>query len=118
MLPGLAPQPRQDQTQVGVYVQDQIRWGERVTAVLGARRDRARTQVGDQPRIEDYATSYRAGVIVDAARFLAVPELQRVVPADRQPGFLQPAVQAQEGRQYELGLKWQPREQTLVTLAV
>lgn len=119
VLPGLAPQPRQDQTQVGVYVQDQIRWGERVTAVLGTRRDRARTQVGDQPRIEDYATSYRAGVIVDAGRgfspYLSYSE--SFLPIGSLDFFSQP-FKPQEGRQYEMGVKWQPREQTLVTLAV
>ncbi|MGH8082339.1 MAG: TonB-dependent siderophore receptor, partial [Lysobacter sp.] len=118
-LPALAPQPRQDQTQLGVYVQDQIRWGERVTAVLGARRDRARTQVGDQAEIEDFATSYRAGVIVDAGRGFSpyVSYSESFLPIGSLDFFSQP-FKPQQGRQYEVGLKWQPREQTMVTLAV
>ncbi|MGO1068462.1 TonB-dependent siderophore receptor [Lysobacter sp. CA199] len=118
-LPTLAPQARQDQSQIGVYVQDQIRWGERVTAVLGARRDRARTQVGDQPQIEDFATSYRAGVIVDAgggfSPYLSYSE--SFLPIGSLDFFSQP-FKPQQGRQYEVGVKWQPREQTMVTLAL
>lgn len=118
-LPELAPQPRQDQSQLGVYVQDQIRWGERITAVLGARRDRARTQVGDQAQIEDFATSYRAGLIVDAGRGFSpyVSYSESFLPIGSLDFFSQP-FKPQEGRQYEVGLKWQPREQTLVTLAL
>lgn len=118
-LPELAPQPRQDQSQLGVYVQDQIRWGERVTAVLGARRDRARTQVGEQARIEDFATSYRAGLIVDAGHGFSpyVSYSESFLPIGSLDFFSQP-FKPQEGRQYEVGLKWQPREQILVTLAL
>ncbi|MBX9402389.1 TonB-dependent siderophore receptor [Lysobacter sp. BMK333-48F3] len=117
VLPALSRQPRQDQSQLGVYLQDQIRWG-RATAVLGARRDRARTQVEGQAQIEDYATSYRAGLIVDAGRgfspYLSYSE--SFLPIGSLDFFNQP-FKPQRGRQYELGLKWQPRAQTLLTLA-
>ena len=36
--------PDQRSTQVGLYAQDQIRWADRVTVVLGARRDRATSE--------------------------------------------------------------------------
>lgn len=46
---GLLSTLRQDQ--IGIYLQDQIRYAKRVSFVLGARRDRARSQVmGAQQR--------------------------------------------------------------------
>jgi iron complex outermembrane receptor protein len=44
-------------------VQDQIRWADRVSLVLGARRDHARSKTEGQPSQTDNATTYRAGLI-------------------------------------------------------
>src|SRR3546814_8547536 len=44
---------------LGVYVQDQIRFFDRVSVVLGARRDRVTGSSGQK----DNATTFRAGII-------------------------------------------------------
>lgn len=120
----LADLPDQRNSQLGLYVQDQIRYADRVTLVVGARRDRARSftsALGANPSVEriDKATTFRAGLIGDigwglspyasySEAFLPLAGLdfggQDFVP--------------QRGRQYELGLKWQPRRGVLVTASV
>jgi iron complex outermembrane receptor protein len=116
--PELDPEVAQRQTQVGVYVQDQIRYADRTSIVLGTRRDQARSTVTDTEKQTDDATTFRAGVIVDVAAGLA-PYLsysESFLPVAGVDFFNQP-FKPQKGKQYEAGLKWQPRSQTLLTLA-
>src|SRR3546814_836351 len=47
------------QKQLGIYIQDQIRFYDRVSLVLGARRDRVTSSTGKK----DNATTFRAGII-------------------------------------------------------
>jgi iron complex outermembrane receptor protein len=114
----LVADPRLRQTQTGLYAQDQIRWGERTTIVLGARRDRTTSDVAGANSQEDRATTYRAGVIVDAGAgfspYLSYAEsFLPVVGLDVYDRPFKP----QRGRQVEAGVKWQPRVGTLVTFA-
>jgi len=81
------------QKQLGVYVQDQIRFFDRVSLVLGARRDHVTTSAG----ADDNATTFRAGIIGEVGA-----------------GF-SPFV-PQTGAQFEAGVKWQPAPSTLVTV--
>lgn len=53
------PFSKEVQKQLGVYVQDQIRFYDRVSVVLGARRDRVTGSSGQK----DNATTFRAGII-------------------------------------------------------
>ncbi|MDQ8758147.1 TonB-dependent siderophore receptor [Sphingosinicella sp. LHD-64] len=114
--------PDQRNTQLGIYVQDQIRYADRVTLVVGARRDRARsltTSPGSEVERIDKATTFRVGLIGEigwglspyasySEAFLPLAGLdfggQDFVP--------------QRGRQYEIGLKWQPRRGVLVTASL
>ncbi len=118
IAPELAPLGTLKMNQVGVYLQDQIRFADRVSIILGARRDRAESQVGSDYEQVDKATTYRAGVIFDLAfgvspyfsyteSFLPVGGLD----------FYGDNFKPQKGSQYEGGLKWQPNAGTLVTLA-
>lgn len=118
-VPEFFTDPTQRQTQVGVYAQDQIRYADRVSLVLGARRDRAESKVEGSPDQVDRATTYRAGVIVDAGAgfspYLSYSEsFLPVVGLD----FYDQPFKPQRGKQTEAGVKWQPRSGTLVTLAV
>lgn len=118
IAPELAPLGKLKQSQVGVYLQDQIRFADRVSIVLGARRDRAESQVGSADEQVDYATTYRAGVIFDLAYgispyFSYTESFLPVGGLDFYGNNFKP----QEGSQYEGGLKWQPNPTTLVTLA-
>ncbi|MBB3276709.1 iron complex outermembrane receptor protein [Pseudoxanthomonas sp. OG2] len=57
--------PDQRTTQTGVYVQDQIRYADRVSLVLGARRDHVRSKTQGLRDKTDNETTYRIGVIGD-----------------------------------------------------
>src|SRR3546814_4242435 len=53
------PFTTESQKQLGIYVQDQIRFYDRISVVLGARRDRVTGSSGQK----DNATTFRAGII-------------------------------------------------------
>lgn len=98
---------RESQKQLGFYLQDQIRLWDRVSVVLGARRDRVETAGGEV----DNATTFRAGIIGEIgagfAPFFSYTESFLPIAG----GFV-----PQRGVQYEVGVKWQPDPNTLVTL--
>ncbi len=111
--PGSSYATSNSQRQLGLYVQDQIRFFDRVSVVLGARRDRVRSNdnVGGTRKI-DKATTFRAGIIgeigANISPFFSYTEsFQPLAGAGLRP---------QTGRQYEAGAKWQPDLQTLVTV--
>ncbi|MBZ9647456.1 TonB-dependent siderophore receptor [Sphingobium sp. 3R8] len=111
------PFTAETQKQLGVYVQDQIRFYDRVSVVLGARRDHVTGSSGQ----EDNATTFRAGIIGEIGAGLSpffsytesfLPVAGRIqlpggIPSD--------AYRPQTGTQYEAGVKWQPAAGTLVT---
>jgi iron complex outermembrane receptor protein len=115
----LAEDPTVRQSQTGFYLQDQIRYRERVSLVLGARRDRARSHA-DLPGAEtqvDHATTFRIGAIVDAfagvSPFFSYAE--SFLPVVGIDIFDQQFV-PQRGRQFEGGFKWQPSAGTWLSL--
>lgn len=105
------------QKQLGVYVQDQIRFYDRVSVVLGARRDRVTGSSGQK----DNATTFRAGIIGEIGAGISpffsytesfLPVAGRI---DNGDGSYGDAYKPQTGTQYEAGVKWQPAPSTLVT---
>ena len=116
-LPPLERNPTLRQSQIGVYVQDQIRYGNWASLVLGIRRDHAEARVHDTHTI-DNAVSARVGLIVDVgygfSPYVSYSEsFQPVSGLDLYGRVFKP----QRGRQYEAGVKWQPESGTLVTLS-
>ena len=114
------PFTTQSQKQLGLYVQDQIRFYDRVSMVLGARRDRVTGSTGQ----EDTATTFRAGIIGEIGAgispFFSYTESFLPVAGNLQlPGGI-PAgpYRPQTGTQYEAGVKWQHDVNTLVTVTV
>lgn len=112
----------ESQKQLGVYLQDQIRFFDRVSVVLGARRDRVTGSSGQK----DNATTFRAGIIGEIGAGLSpffsytesfLPVAGRIEDPDPEapPG---PPYKPQTGTQYEAGIKWQPGVNTLVTATV
>jgi len=101
--------------QTGLYLQDQIKWGERWQLTLGGRYDQARTENFDRlggasSRVADHRFTKRAGLVYLAPNGLAPyasytesfnpnPALN---PLTRQP------FEPETGRQYEAGLRYQP----------
>ena len=115
--PELGPTSTLDQYQLGFYLQDQIRYDERVSVVLGLRRDRARSKVDAGEAQIDHETTFRAGLIVDAgAGFSPYVSYSESFLPTVGLDFYGRAFIPQRGRQYEAGVKWQPARHTLVTL--
>lgn len=98
----------------GIYVQDQIRFWDRVSVVLGARRDRVTT--AGSP-VKDKATTFRAGIIGEVGAgfspFFSYTESFLPIAMTVDGGG---AAKPQRGTQYEVGFKWQPERNTLVTV--
>lgn len=116
--PTIGPAAISVQKQTGVYAQDQIRFADRVSVVLGVRHDEASNRSGAGAAEKTGATTFRAGIIGEVAAgispffsytesFLPVAGLNIVTGEGFDP---------QRGEQFELGLKWQPDMATLVTL--
>lgn len=110
--------PEQLNTQIGFYVQDQIRFRDRLTLVVGARRDRARSDTrGVETRVDE-AWTFKAGLIGDigggVSPYVSYSEAFQPIPGfDRNGKALVPT----RGRQFEGGVKWQPRHGVLLTAA-
>jgi len=111
------PFTKESQKQLGVYVQDQIRFFDRVSVVLGARRDRVTGSSGQK----DTATTFRAGIIGEIGAGISpffsytesfLPVAGRI---DNGDGTFGDPYRPQTGTQYEAGVKWQPTPNTLVT---
>jgi iron complex outermembrane receptor protein len=102
------------QKQFGLYVQDQIRFWDRVSVVLGARRDRVTTGGSDHV---DKATTFRAGIIGEIGAgfspFFSYTESFLPIAGNTSDGS---PFRPQRGTQYEAGVKWQPDLNTLVTI--
>jgi len=107
----------ESQKQLGIYVQDQIRFFDRVSVVLGARRDRVTGSAGQK----DNATTFRAGIIGEIGAgispFFSYTEsfLPVAGSIDNGDGTFGAPYRPQTGTQYEAGVKWQPAPSTLVT---
>lgn len=116
-LPSLWPYSEDvAQKQLGFYVQDQIRFYDRVSLVLGARRDHTRAlSAGGTPEKAN-ATSLRAGVIAEIlpgiSPFFSYTESFEPISGTASDGN---PFKPKRGRQLEAGIKVHPDENTLVT---
>ncbi|BAV64346.1 TonB-dependent siderophore receptor [Sphingobium cloacae] len=114
------PYTYESQKQLGVYVQNQIRFYDRVSVVLGARRDRVTGSSGRK----DKATTFRAGIIGEIGAglspFFSYTESFLPVAGNIQlPGGIpSDPYRPLTGTQYEAGVKWQPSPDTLVTFTL
>lgn len=108
--------PDQRTTQLGVYVQDQIRWADRVSLVLGARRDHARSKTEGLPSQTDNATTFRAGLIGEIGAGVSpyISYSESFLPVTGQDLYGR-AFKPMEGDQWEGGIKWQPVDNMVVT---
>lgn len=105
------------QDQLGIYVQDQIRLFDRVSVVLGARRDWTSARSFSGARKRDSATTYRAGVIAELTKgispfFSYTESFEPIAGTDSQGNPFIP----KSGRQFEAGVKIHPTDAILVTV--
>jgi len=115
--PSTFPFFNESQKQLGIYVQNQIRFFDRVSVVVGARRDRVTSSAGSK----DNATTFRAGIIGEIGAgfspFFSYTESFLPIAGSIQDVngvAIRPYV-PQAGTQYEAGVKWQPDRNTLIT---
>lgn len=117
-IPAIGPDfSTEVQKQLGIYVQDQIRFWDRVSVVLGARRDRVKSDNVNGIGATDKATTFRAGIIGELGAgfspfFSYTESFLPITPDPDDVARLKP----QTGTQYEAGVKWQPDADTLVTV--
>lgn len=114
----LSPFSKQLAKQMGFYVQDQIRVGERATLTAGARRDRVTTELEGEDTQKDRATTVRFGVTYRVTDQVTpyVSYAESFIPTVGLD-FYGNRFKPQRGIQYEAGVKWQPDRNTLLTLA-
>ncbi|MBM0104202.1 TonB-dependent siderophore receptor [Steroidobacter sp. S1-65] len=103
-------------TQLGFYLQDQMKLADRVSFVFGARRDRATSEATLSPKETVNATTFKFGVIAEVlpgvSPFASYSEsFTPIFGGD----FYGNAYKPQQGEQYEAGIKWQPFSNSLIT---
>jgi iron complex outermembrane receptor protein len=109
----LTRQPAVVQKQVGIYAQDQVKYG-RWIGLLGLRHDKADTDTEGRPAaaVDDKATTKRAGLVYLAdggwAPYLSYAEsFLPLGGVDLNSTPFKP----QRGKQWEAGVKWEPEGQ-------
>ena len=106
----LVRQPSVVQKQLGLYAQDQIKWG-RWTATLGLRHDSAQTDTEGRPAAaaDDKAWTKRAGVTyqMDGGWAPYAGYSESFQPLGGVDAYGTP-FKPQRGEQWEAGVKWQP----------
>lgn len=111
--------PTVTQTQLGLYLQDQISYEDIASLVVGVRHDRAVARIEGEPNETSTATTFRAGLIGNighgVAPYVSYSEsFQPVAGLDAYDKRFKP----QRGRQWEAGIKWQPAPELLMSAAV
>jgi len=104
------------QKQLGFYIQDQIRLWDRVSIVLGGRRDHVRSEVAGGAVEKVNATTFRAGIIAELVKgvspFFSYTESFEPISGTASDGN---PYKPKTGRQFEAGVKFHPDDATLVT---
>jgi iron complex outermembrane receptor protein len=119
----VAPEYKRDfdqrNTQLGFYVQDQIRYADRVSLVLGVRHDRARSTTQGFPTQTDEETTFKIGVIGEVAEGWSpyVSYSESFLPVAGLDFYNNP-FKPVRGSQYEAGVKWVPDSNALLTANV
>jgi iron complex outermembrane receptor protein len=103
----LTPSPEVVQRQLGIYAQEQLKWGP-WAATLGLRHDKAETN-STATRVDDSAWTHRAGLVYQAAGGWSpyVSYTESFMPLGG-VDFYGQAFRPQRGKQWEAGARWQP----------
>jgi len=103
-------------TQLGIYVQDQISYADRVHVLLGLRRDKATSERNGVDELDQVAWSFRGGIIAELGAgispYFSYSESFLPVPGG---DFFGNPFQPRTARQYEGGVKWEPIEGALLS---
>ncbi|MDR6642386.1 iron complex outermembrane receptor protein [Luteibacter sp. 1214] len=106
--PDVFPVASSHTRQTGLYVQDQINWGDHWIGTVGVRHDRATLTTGGS-RSVDNATTSRFGLMYrfDSGIVPYVSYTESFQPLDSLDFYNRP-YEPLRGKQYEAGLKYQP----------
>lgn len=98
-------------TQTGVYAQDQIKFNDRIAWTIGGRHDTARSETTGSPSQTDEAFTWRTGLVylLDNGWAPYVGYAKSFLPV---AGML-----PETGEQYEIGIRYQPKDQPISFLA-
>ncbi|AKH42696.1 iron complex outermembrane receptor protein [Altererythrobacter atlanticus] len=111
------PSEDTEQEQLGLYLQDQIRFFDRVSLVLGIRHDDVSSDSFGTQAFVSSATTYRAGIIAEIVNgvspFFSYTESFEPISGATSDGS---PFTPKSGRQFEAGVKIHPNEATLLTL--
>lgn len=107
-----------ESSQLGFYIQDQIRAWDRVSLVLGARHDKVESDVGGVSLPENEQWSYRAGIIADLTDQISsyASYSESFLPVFGASFEGVPFV-PRTGRQIEVGVKVKPVRNAWITAA-
>ncbi len=106
-------------SQLGLYVQDQIKVTDRWLINLGGRRDKAKSKVDDN-RQSDSASTWNIGLLYKAPHGLSpyFSYAESFFPAAGTDFFTGEVFKPVTSKQYEIGIKWAtPDDRSLVTLS-
>ena len=110
-VPRITPLAKSRQRQNGLYVQDQLRFGENWALMLGLRHDWAIAETVGSPatRLDTTATTGRAGLVYTASNGLApyFSYTESFLPVAGFDFYNRP-YQPQRGKQWETGVKYAP----------
>jgi iron complex outermembrane receptor protein len=111
------PQTKQILLDMGLYAQDQIRFFDRASLVLGVRHDHLNSENTDQPTAIDNATTKRAGLTVDATKTISpyISYSESFTPVSGLSQFGD-TYKPLYGKSYEGGLKMQPVRGAMIRL--
>lgn len=105
-------------TQLGVYIQDQISYNDRIHLLLGVRRDKATSERNGVDELDQTAWSFRGGIIAEVvdgfSPYFSYSESFLPVPGG---DFFGNAFEPRIAQQYEVGAKWEPFSGALLTAA-
>lgn len=105
-------------TQLGIYVQDQISYDDRIHLLLGARRDRSTSERNGVQELKQNAWSFRGGIIGELVAgispYFSYSESFLPVPGG---DYFGNSFSPRTARQYEGGAKWEPMRGALFTAA-
>ena len=108
-IPALSPIPKSTQSQRGLYAQDQLKFGENWSVVLGIRKDWASAETAGNPasRLDSTAVTGRAGVVYSTSSGFSpyFSFTESFLPIAGFNFFNEP-FKPQRGRQWETGLKY------------
>lgn len=101
--------------QTGIYLQDQIKWGDRWSLTLGGRYDTAQSSAysrfdGTTQRISENKFTKRAGLVYLAPNGLApyLSYAESFAPTGTVDPTTKTPFKPESGRQYEAGIRYQP----------